>query len=72
MKIKGEKSDEFYLNLKRTSGNIIILECLGPDGDWMYAGNLFTISKEGICLSKDVNPDLGFDLDEKGRLKVIE
>ena len=41
--------------------------CIAPSGS-----NLATLSEDGLHLTPGVNPDFGFPLDERGRIRLVE
>lgn len=55
----------------RKCGSVCRLEVVNEDGDRRSSGTLLTITAAGwICRHESVNSDFGFDLDDKGCVKV--
>ena len=70
-KVYDEKSEEVYLTLISFSGGIELC-AVDRTGKAMKQGNILSILQSGgIKLTVAVNPDLGFQLDEKGRVKIV-
>lgn len=71
MKLKIYKGQEevVYIALGEIEEGIRVVTV---DNDGRILWSLFEIRKDGIYLERDVPKYLGFDLDEKGRLKIIE
>lgn len=66
-----------YLRLVETDPNHIMLEAVYDYGDdpdasiYLPGGGLLTITAEGqLALGPNIDPDLGFDLDIDGRLRL--
>ena len=70
-KVYDEKSEEVYLKLQSFSGGIKLC-AVDRTGKAIRQGNILSIEQSGcVELDEAVNPDLGFQLDEKGRVKIV-
>ena len=70
-RVYDEKSKEVYLKLQSFSGGIKLC-AVDRTGKSMKQGNILSIEQNGcVELDRSVNPDLGFQLDEKGRVKIV-
>ncbi|MEN6534511.1 MAG: hypothetical protein ABFD89_12660 [Bryobacteraceae bacterium] len=59
------------LRLVRALDGAIMLEAVDEGGSRVFAGNLLYFSETGrIIRQRGVSPDLGFDLDEQGCIKM--
>jgi len=70
-RVYGEDGKEVYLTLLSFS-DCIKLCAVDRTGTVMKQGNILSIEQSGyVELNEAVNPDLGFQLDEKGRVKIV-
>ena len=70
-RVYGEDVKEVSLKLQSFS-DCIKLCAVDRTGTVMKQGNILSILQSGgIKLAEAVNPDLGFQLDEKGRVKIV-
>ena len=70
-RVYDEKAKEVYLTLMSFSDGIK-LYAVDRTGKAMKQGNILSIEQNGcVELDKSVNPYLGFQLDEKGRVKIV-
>lgn len=68
---KVEEEKKVRLRLVKNWDGHICLRAVDEDGDMIDRCALVYFSKEGhVGRYLGVNPDLGFDLDEKGRIKL--
>jgi len=67
------KPEEEVIRLKLTEhGPNVALMAVNKDGNVVLGGYLLVITLNGhIKLSRNVNADLGFELDEFGRINVL-
>ena len=70
LKVFNDKEDKnVYLKLRQFGDEIAIFVVSKEGIDKNF---LLTISKKGVFLCDGINKNLGFDLNEKGQLKIIE
>lgn len=73
LQIYGETLEKnIFLKLFKHPGGYISLRVCKEDGETVSGGCLLYVTTKGdITLCGNVSPDLGFDLDESGQLKIV-
>jgi len=75
MKLKVWNSDkevDLVVNIAAQADSTgISFEAVQESGSPFRCGLLFRLTSDGLYLFTDVNPDLGFTLDESGRIQII-
>ena len=68
-----DKDKVVRLELRENHYGDIILQCVDEDGGRIFSGNLLSIDKDTLKITRlhSVNQDLGFDLDKEGRVKIV-
>lgn len=67
-----KQPNDVYFGLSQENSELVVVKALNSDGSPVAAGDLVGITPKGAVLATDVNPSLGFYLDDEGSIELAE
>lgn len=63
---------DVFFDLKQENPELVIVQAIDQSGYPVHCGELVGITPKGVVRAENVNPDLGFYLDEEGMIELAE